>query len=54
MEVDWVILEASSQGTSSANGKIRFVKPELLGQKVKNSNKSDTKGMERYATWFPF
>ena len=35
MEVDRAILEASSQGTSSANSKIRFVEPELLERKVR-------------------
>ena len=54
MEVDWAILGASSQVRSSANSKIRFVEPELLERKKQKANKSDTGGMERYASWFPF
>ncbi|MCO5570655.1 hypothetical protein L7F22_024382 [Adiantum nelumboides] len=51
--VDESNIDASQEGTNN-RPHLRFVEPDRLEKEVQKAKKSDTGGMEKYSTYFPF
>jgi len=55
IDLDEAILKYAIGGTCTEySTKIRFVDPKVLEKEVQKALKSDTRGMEKYAKYFPF